>query len=186
MLSPALSQQLLLSESTSNKTPVYIHCTPYDLTQQDLEESRLNFTITVKKYDRAKSKTKAKINVSCVNCDFKENRDWQGCIIGKGITGSLRAFLIRVKHRNKLLKRNTPLMKLLTIYDNCCIKLDWDSKPNQGYILGIGSINKISASLVLGLSYKEVEIVASSKGIIIEGVTINAIKTVGIDGELKE
>jgi hypothetical protein len=44
----------------------------------------------------------------------------------------------------------------------------------------------MSASLVLGLSYKEVEIVASSKGIIMEGVLMNAVKTVGIDGESKE
>lgn len=186
MLSPAPSQQLLLSESASNEIPVYVHCPPYDLTQQHLEQSRLNFAITAKKYDSAKSKTKAKINVSCVNCDFKENRDWRGWIIGKGITGSLSAFLTRIKHKNKLLNRNTPLIRLLTICDNCCIKLDWEGKPNQDHILSIGSINKISASLVLGLSYKEVEIIASSKRIIMEGVLMNAIKTVGIDGEWKE
>jgi hypothetical protein len=49
--------------------------------------------------------------------------------------------------------------------------------------LSVGSINNIFASLVLCLSYKEVEIVALSKGIIIEGVAINTIKTVGIDGK---
>jgi hypothetical protein len=58
MLSPAPSQQLLLSESASNEIPVHVHCPPYDLTQQDL----------------AKSETKAKINVSCVSCDFEESR----------------------------------------------------------------------------------------------------------------
>jgi hypothetical protein len=169
MLSPALSQQLLLSESASNESPVHVHRSPYDLTQQDL----------------AKSETKAKINVSCVNCDFKESRNWQGWIIGKGITGSLNAFLTRIKHKNKLLKRNTPLMRLLTICDSCCIELDWNGSPDQDHILSFGSINKISASLVLGLSYKEVEMVASSKGIIMEGVAMNTIKTVGIDGEWK-
>jgi hypothetical protein len=114
MLSPASSQQLLL---------------PSDLTQQSLEQSRLNF-VTANKYDSAKPKTKAMINVSGVNCVFEEKIDWQGWIIGKGITGSLSAFLVRIKHKNKLLRRNTPLMRLLTICDNCCFELDWDGKPN--------------------------------------------------------
>ena len=174
MLSSAPSQRLLLSKSASN------------LTQQDLEQSRINFAITAKKYDSAKSETKVKINISCVNCNFGENRDWRGWIIGKGITGSLGAFLTRMKHKNKLLNRNTLLMRLLTIYDNCCIELEWNGKPDQDHILSVGSISKMSASLVLGLSYKEVEIVASSKGIIMEGVLMNAVKTVGIDGESKE
>jgi hypothetical protein len=184
MLPPAPSQQPLLSKSASNETPVHPHCPPYHLMQQDLEQSRPNFAITVKKCDSAKSKTKAKIDVSCVNCNFKENRDWQGWIIGKGITGSLNAFLTRIKHKN-LLKRNTPLMRLLTICDNCCIELDWDGKPDQDHILSIGSINNISASLVLCLSYKEVEMIASSKGIIMEGLAMNTIKTVGTDGKSK-
>jgi hypothetical protein len=184
MLPPAPSQQPLLSKSASNEIPVHPHCPPYHLMQQDLEQSRPNFAITVKKCDSAKSKTKAKIDVSCVNCNFKENRDWQGWIIGKGITGSLNAFLTRIKHKN-LLKRNTPLMRLLTICDNCCIELDWDGKPDQDHILSIGSINNISASLVLCLSYKEVEMIASSKGIIMEGLAMNTIKTVGTDGKSK-
>ena len=71
-------------------------------------------------------------------------------------------------------------MRLLTICDNCCIELDWDGKPDQDHI---GSTNKISASLVLSLSHKEVETVFLSKTIIIEGVSINTIKTAGIDGE---
>jgi hypothetical protein len=170
MLSPASSQQFLLSD---------------DLKQQNLEQSKLDF-VAAKKYDSAKPETKAKIIVSCVNCEFEEKRDWQGWIIGKGITGSLNSFLIRIKHKSKLLKRNTPLMRLLTICDNCCIELDWDGKPDQDHILSIGNINKISASLVLGLSYKEAEAVVSSKEIIMEGVAMNAIKTVGIDGEWKE
>jgi hypothetical protein len=59
MLSLALLQQLLLSKSASNEILVYVHCPFYDLTQQDL----------------VKSETKAKINVSYVNCDFEENKD---------------------------------------------------------------------------------------------------------------
>ncbi|KAH6664595.1 hypothetical protein B0J14DRAFT_569575 [Halenospora varia] len=179
----ASSQQLLHSESALNEILVHFHCPPYDLTQQDREQSRLNFVITAEKCDSTKSETKTKILVSCVNCYFEKNRDWQGWIIGKGITRSLNAFLTRIKHKNKLLKGNMPLMRLLTICDNCCIKLDWVGKPDQDHIRGVGSINKISASLVLGLSYKEVEMVASSKGIIMEGVAMNTIKTVGIDGE---
>ncbi|KAH8674365.1 hypothetical protein BGZ60DRAFT_403707 [Tricladium varicosporioides] len=183
MPSLALSQQLLLSKLASNEGLVYFYYPPYDLTQQDREQSRL--AITAKKCDNVKSITKAKIGVSCVNCYFKENRDWQGWILGKGITGSLNAFLTRIRH-SRLLKGNTLLMRLLTVCDNCCIELDWGGRPNQDQILGAGSINKISASLVLALSHKEVEIVASSKGIIMEGVAMNNIKTVGIDGEWKE
>jgi hypothetical protein len=169
MLSPASSQQFLLSD---------------DLTQQNLEQSRLG-SVIAEKCDGAKPETKANIDVSCVNCDFEEKRDWQGWIIGKGITGSLNAFLTRIKYKSKLLKRNTPLMRLLTICGNCCIELNWDGKPDQDHILSVGSINKISTSLVLGLSYKEVEAVLSSKAIIIEGVAMNTIKTVGIDGKWK-
>ena len=77
-------------------------------------------------------------------------------------------------------------MRLLTICDNCCIELDWDGKPGKDHILSVGSINKICASLVLGISYKEVEMVVSRKAIITEGGAMNTIKTVGIDGEWKE
>jgi hypothetical protein len=112
---------------------------------------------------------------------FEEKRDWQGCIIGKGITGTLSAFLTRIRHKNRLRKRNMPLMRLLTLCGNCCIELDWDGKPDQDHILNVGSINKISASLVLSLSHKEVEEVFSSKSIIMEGPLMNAFKTVGID-----
>jgi hypothetical protein len=77
-------------------------------------------------------------------------------------------------------------MRLLTIYNNYYIKLEWNSKLNQDYILSIKSINKIFISLILSLLYKEVKIVASSKGIIIKGVLINAVKIVNINGKLKE
>ena len=40
--------------------------------------------------------------------------------------------------------------------------------------------------MVLGISYKEVEMVVSRKAIITEGGAMNTIKTVGIDGEWKE
>jgi hypothetical protein len=63
--------------------------------------------------------------------------------------------------------------------------LNWDGKPDQDHILSIRSINKISASLVLKLLYKEVKAVVSSKAIIIKGVAINTIKTIGIGSKWK-
>jgi hypothetical protein len=74
-------------------------------------------------------------------------------------------------------------MRLLTLYKSCCIELDWDSKPDQDHILSVGNIKKISKSLVLCLLYKEVEEVVANKEIIIKGVAMNAIKTVGINNE---
>ncbi|PVH70669.1 hypothetical protein DL98DRAFT_597614 [Cadophora sp. DSE1049] len=68
MLSPVPSQQLLLSKSASNEipvheeTPVHVHCPPYDLTQQDLGESNLNFAITAKKCDSPPAKKKKSEN----------------------------------------------------------------------------------------------------------------------------
>jgi hypothetical protein len=140
MLSPVPSKQLLLSKSALNE--IHAHCPPYNLTQQNLEQSKLNLAIVAKNCDSVKSKTKAKIKVSCVNYDFKEKRDWQGWIIGKRITGSLNAFLKRIKYKNKLLKRNTPLIWLLTICNNYYIKLDWDSNPDQDHILSVRRLYK--------------------------------------------
>jgi hypothetical protein len=170
MLSPASSQQFLLSD---------------DVMQQNFEQSRLD-SVTVEKCDSTKPKTKAKIVISCVTCEFEEKRDWQGWIIGRGITGYLNAFLTRVKHKSKLPGRNKPIMRLLTLCDSCCIELDWDGKPDQDHIRSVGNIKKMSESLVLCLSYKEVEKIVASREIIMEGVAMNAIKTVGIDGEWKE
>ncbi len=67
-------------------------------------------------------------------------------------------------------------MGLITICDNCCTELGLDGKPNKDHILSFGGVNKISASLVLSLSYKEVKEVVSSRAIIIEGPLIDAIK----------
>lgn len=185
MLSPAPSQELLISGSASNGTPVYVHPS-HGLTRENLEQSRLDFTITAKKYNTAKSKTKAKIDISCVNCDFEDMRDWQGCIVGKGIHGSVYAFFARIKHKHKLLRGNKRLIGLLTICDDCCIDLGWYSAPDRNHVLGFGGVNKISASLVLSVTYKEIEEVVSSGAIILGDPLVNAIKTVGIDGREKE
>lgn len=124
--------------------------------------------------------------MSYVNYIYKEKRNQKEWIIGKGITRSLNAFLIRLKHKRKLLNQNTPLIRLLILCNSCCIKLEWDSKPNQDYILSVRNINKISTSLVLYILFKEVEAIVSSRKIIIEGVTINVIKTLGINSKQKE
>lgn len=184
MLSPA-SQKPLLSRSTSSKTLIHIQF-PHRLTHRDLEQSKLNCTIIAKKHNSAKSGIKTKINVSCVNCDFEEKREWQGWVIGKGVIGSLNAFIKRIKHNDKLLKRKTSLMKLLTVCDDCCVELDWHGKPDQDHILSVGKLHKMPASLVLSLSYKEIEKVISSKAIIVGGLLTNTIKTVSIDGREKE
>jgi len=100
-------------------------------------------------------------------------------IIGKGIHRSINALLALIKHKNKASKISKPLIGLLTICVECCRELD--SWYKADYIDQI--INRTSRSLILGLSDKEVEEVASSKGIIIEGALMNVIKTVGIDGQ---
>lgn len=43
--------------------------------------------------------TKAKVNVSCINCDFEDKREWQGRIMGRGLHGALSALLARIKHK---------------------------------------------------------------------------------------
>jgi len=129
--------------------------------------------------------TNAKVKVWCVNyqnCKFKDEREWQGVIIGKGIHGSINALLALVKHKNKALKTSTPLMGLLTICTECCGELDFWYKANHVDRI----INRTPGSLILSLSAKEVEEVASSKGIIIEGALMDIIETVAIDSQLKK
>ncbi len=106
-------------------------------------------------------------------------------IVGKGIHGSINALLALIKHKNKALKTTTPLMGLLTVRAECCGELDfWHKADHMDQI-----INRTSRSLILDLLDlldKEVEEVASSKGIIMEGALMNVIKTVGIDGQWTE
>ena len=71
-------------------------------------------------------------------------------------------------------------------YDGCCTELDWDGKPDRDHILSVGDVKKISASLSLSLSYKEVGQVISSQAIVMKGQLMNAIKTISIDGQEKE
>lgn len=129
----------------------------------------------------------AKINILCINhqnCDFGGPRDWQGRIVGKGIHGSLNALLTKIKHKNKLSKKDTPLMGLLTICIECCEGLGLH-EDDLGQIPS-SKDSKPLGSMVLSLSYKEVEEVVSSKVIIMEGMLMNTIKTVGVDAKEKK
>jgi hypothetical protein len=87
-----------------------------------------------------------------------------------------------LKHKIKASQGRTPLMGVLTICDGCCGVLDFcDEGDHMDRI-----VNRISGSLVLGLLDKEVKEVVFSKEIIMEGMLIGAITTIGIDGEWRE
>jgi hypothetical protein len=58
------------------------------------------------------SESKEKVNVSCINYDFKDKRDWQGRIMGRGLYGALSALLARIKHKYRLFRDDTLLMEL--------------------------------------------------------------------------
>jgi hypothetical protein len=127
--------------------------------------------------------TNAKVNVSCVNwqnCKYKEERHWQGRIIGRGIHGSLNALLI--KYKNKASKGQPPLMGLLTICVKCRGEPDWYYDTDQLDQI----VKETSGSLILSLSDEEIERVVSSKVIIMDGILMEVIKTVGLDGQWKE
>jgi hypothetical protein len=51
-------------------------------------------------------------NVSCINCDFEDKRDWPGRIMGRGLHGALSALLARIKHKYRLFRDDTLLMEL--------------------------------------------------------------------------
>ncbi|PMD55492.1 uncharacterized protein K444DRAFT_695748 [Hyaloscypha bicolor E] len=154
--------------------------------------SKLDLAITTAKHKRSIFwstfpcsmwfETNAKVEVYCVNhqnCKFKHERGWQGVIIGKGIHGSINALLAWFKYKNKALKTSTPLMGLLTVCAECRGELDFWYEANHVDQI----INRTSGSLILGLSDKEVEEVASSKAIIMEGALMDMIETVAIDGQ---
>jgi hypothetical protein len=126
--------------------------------------------------------TNAKVYVSCGNwhkCKYEEERDWQGRITGNGIHGSLNALMI--KYKNLALRRDTPLMGLLTTCVRCCGAPDWFDTDRLDQV-----VKETPGSLVLGLSGEEVEEVVFSKAIIMEGILMDTIKTVGKDGQRKE
>ena len=154
-----------------------------------LDRSKLDLDITANSYKSLKSgsthpcpETEAKVKISCVNCPYEDEAKWQGRIIGRGIHGSLNALLTRIKHKSRASKRHTPLMGLLTICVKCREDPDWYYDADQlDQIVG-----KTSGSLILGLLDEEVEEVISSKAIVMEGVLMNVVQTIGIDGQWNE
>jgi hypothetical protein len=113
---------------------------------------------------------------------FKEDRKWQGRIVGKGIHGSINVLLAMLKHKIKASQGRTPLMGVLTICDGYWGVLDFcDEADHMDRV-----VNRISGSLVLGLLDKEVKEVVSTKVIIMERMLMDAITTISIDGEWRE
>lgn len=165
----------------------------YDQIQPVLDPSKLDLTIIPKINGSSKTwptfpcslwfETNAKVNVSCVNCHdckFKKEREWHGRIVGNGIHGFLNALFVKVKHRAS--KKRPPLMGLLTVCLKCRGEPDLFYDADQLDQI----VKKTSGRLILGLSEKEVEEVISSKEVIMEGLLMDSIKTVGIDGREKE
>jgi hypothetical protein len=131
--------------------------------------------------------TEAKIYVFCIDCPPKNalsKRDWQGRIIGKGLHGSLNALCTRIKHNYK----DEPLIRLLTVCFNCCVALELDEVDQIDRIFKFKDNNRTSGEMVLRTSYKEIEVIVSSKVIMTEGGLLNAntIKTVGLDGNCRK
>jgi hypothetical protein len=126
--------------------------------------------------------TNAKAHVICINCRFEEKRDWHGKIVGYGVHGFLNAFLAMIKYKNKAAKTDSPLMVLIHICAQC-----YEDKSWQNNALQIDRIiKKMSGGLILQLSYKAVEEVVGSKEIVMEGILMNTVKTIGADGQEKE
>jgi hypothetical protein len=133
------------------------------------------------------SETEAKIHVFCIDCESNSalsKRDWQGRIVGKGLHGSLNALCTRIKRKYK----DEPLMRLLTVCINCCSELELDEVDQIDRIFGFKDNNSTPGEMVLRTSYKEIEMIVSSKVIIMEGGLLNAntIKTVGVDGNQRK
>jgi hypothetical protein len=156
---------------------------------QPNQRSKLNLAIASAKRVRLPTfpcslwfETKAKAEVFCVNhnCKFDE-REWEGHIIGRGVHGFLNVLFLKIKRGNKLSKGRTPLMGLLTICAECSREGDCSDDADRLDQI----IKETPGHLILGLSDKEVEVVLSSKAIIMEGILMDAIKTVGVDGRCK-
>jgi hypothetical protein len=133
------------------------------------------------------SETKSKIDVFCIKCKRFSERYWQGRIIGKGIHGSVNAIFTRVKQKYKLLRGHLPLIRLLTLCIKCSTELElYDEADQINWLFGFKDDNKTSRGMTLRISYKRVEEVVSSKVIVMEGVLMNTIKTVGVDGKYRK
>ena len=122
--------------------------------------------------------TTGKVNILCINCPFKNTRDWHGRIIGNGIHGSLNALFLRM--RFKLLK-DMPLWRLLTICAECGEEGQLVEKNCKAWInqtLNCKDIGGDFGNITLSLLYQEeVEEIMCSRKIILEGVLKDKIKT---------
>lgn len=195
MLSSVLSQQhptTGLSGLAAKDTTVSHH--PHDLVQLTHEQSNLDRATMAKICESPTSwstfpcslwfNINAKVNVLCVNvdCDFEDERDWQGRIVGKGVHGSLNALFTRIMHKNK---QQMPLIGLLTVCMECYkegFSFDYmNSKRQINQILSSKHKRKNFGRLILGVSYKEVEEIIFSKVIIMEGVLMDTVETVSLN-----
>jgi hypothetical protein len=80
-----------------------------------------------------------------------------------------------------VLRRNTPLIRLLITCAKCRGELGWFDADWFGQI-----VKETPGSLILSLLDKEIEEVVFSKAIIMDGILMDIIKTVGKDGQWKE
>ncbi|KAH8650260.1 hypothetical protein BGZ60DRAFT_421626 [Tricladium varicosporioides] len=134
------------------------------------------------------SESRAKVNISCINCNFKDKRYWQGRIMGRGLHGALSALIARIKHKYRLFRDGTPLVELWTVCIHCSTKLELYHEADQISLVFDFKDNKGGGGIVLRISYKEIEEIVSSKVIMMEGVILgaNTIKTVGVDGKWRK
>ena len=107
-----------------------------------------------------------------------EERFGQARILGRRIRGSRNALIARVQ-KNRVLMGHTTLMSLLTVCVECrAMDMDFEGN-NMGQI-----IIERPGSLILGVCLEnEVVDIITSEVIIIEGIAMNAIKTVGLTGQ---
>ncbi|PVH72544.1 hypothetical protein DL98DRAFT_520444, partial [Cadophora sp. DSE1049] len=185
-------------ELAETKTSITVNH-PYNSAKRTRERSKLDPETMAKICGSAEtwpiyssplcSEIKAKVNVSCINCDFEDKRDWQGRILGSGFHGALRALLTRIKHKCRLFKDDTPFMELWTVCIHCSATLELYHEVDQiGMIFDFKDSHKRAGGMVLRISYKEIEDIVSSKVIMMDGVLLsaNTIKTVGVDGKWRK
>jgi hypothetical protein len=128
----------------------------------------------------------SRISITCIYCSDLEKgpreRRWRGRIVGKGAFGSIKALLLRIKHKHTEISS----IGLLTLCHDCCTKLKLHDQFSQmGQILNFRALHNVSGKLVLGTSYKEVEELFSSQIIVLNGLLTTPFRTAGRDGQWK-
>lgn len=164
----------LLGQSYEESTPV--------LGGWKLEPAMLGTTSWTSFLCSVRFEINSKVEVSCINCLARQERYWQGTIIGKGIHGSLNALFTKIKHKGKVSEGHTALMEVLTKCVEC--SEDHSSPFEVDQLERI--VKETSGSLIFRLSDEEVEEVVSSKAIVMEGPIMNKVKIVSIDGQCQD